>query len=549
MLKSLFIQNFALIHEVRITFDAGYTTITGETGSGKSILLNALNLLLGERADFKVIGPKSDKAIVEGEFNIDLKQFQSFFEKNDIDSYIPCIVRREISAQGRSRAFINDVPVQLTILKEFTEQLVSIHSQYNTLELKRKNFQLETLDTLANLSELRANYKLNFKQFQTLDSELKKLEAQLENELKDNDYNSFQLTELESVGLDKYDFETLLAELNRYENGDAINLVSQEIANEIDVDLGLLDRLNRLKALSGKSNALDPKFGELEQRFQSIIVELKDISEVVSIENESIEFNEERKIQLTELLDLYNRLMLKHKCNSQIELQGVYEEYAARISGSENLNQAIEELKAKRILQLEEVKKLAMELSKKRFAAKADIEKRLQNLLADLKLPDTQLVFKLEETTELTSTGNTKLEMLFSANKGIEPVLIENAASGGELSRVMLALQRLISEKRNMPTLFFDEIDTGVSGDVAQKIGVLLQGMGENAQLFAISHLPQVASKAQNHLKVEKFVENEITQTTIFKLSHDERIHEIARLMSGEEINEAAISNAKALMN
>lgn len=549
MLNSLYIQNFALLNEVKLDFHSGYTVITGETGSGKSILLNALNLILGERADFKVIGPRGEKAIVEAEFKIDLNQFQSFFEANDIDAFDTTIVRREISSQGRSRAFINDSPVQLSTLKEFSENVVSIHSQYNTLDLKRKDYQLDTLDTLAGIVQEKKAFQAAFTNYKSLANQLQKLKAQLESDQKDKDYNEFQLNELEALNLTGTNFKNLELELNRLENSDDILTLYSQIQATLGEENAVLDQLRTLKSALTKGSDLDEKLKHFEERVQSVLVELIDLEASAEDEVNKFELNPASKIEIQEKVDEYNRIALKHKSDNQEALITLMNELSNLVGSLDSLEAEISSLESKTASALNEANELATKLFDARNEAAPKIEKELTALLDELKLPETTVNFKLRRGANLTQSGDTLIELLFSANKGVPPVSIENAASGGELSRVMLALQKMISENKKMPTIFFDEIDTGVSGDVAQKIGSLLQAMGKNMQLIAISHLPQVAAKAQNHLKVEKSSNDEITQTKITELIGDQRVEEIARLMSGEQINEAAISNAKALMN
>lgn len=549
MLSSLYIQNFALLKEVKLEFQQGYTVITGETGSGKSILLNALNLVLGERADYKVIGPHSDKSVAEATFQIDAPRFKSFFESHDLDLFDETIVRREITSQGRSRAFINDIPVQLSVLKEFTEQLISIHSQYNTLDLRKKDFQLETLDILAGLTKEKYTYSVNYKEFKDSKLELTKLKSELEEALKDKDYTDFQLNELEELNLHKVDYSALEQQFMTIENADEIKMIYSQIQSEIGGEGAVNDRLGSLKNAISKAVQLDERFADYAQRINSVMLELSDIESNSEDVLAEMDLNAVDKIELENTLDSYNRALTKHRFTTQNELVELYDSLSLSLSNSDDLQFKIEALE-KKVNQLEEIAtKSSIQLHENRLKACAKIEKDMKSLLSDLKLPETELQFKLDKTAQLSVSGCTQIELLFSANKGMPLVPIENAASGGELSRVMLALQKMISLKRKMPTIFFDEIDTGVSGDVAQKIGNLLASMGENMQLFAISHLPQVAAKASNHFKVEKSNDGKLTQTSIRTLTHEQRIEEIARLMSGESINDAAISNAKALMN
>lgn len=549
MLKQLNVSNFALIQEASLNFDAGYTVITGETGSGKSILLNALNLLLGERADFKVIGNAGEKAVVEAIFEINEAEFSSFFKENDIDSEQEPIIRREITKQGRSRAFINDIPVQLAVLKAFTEQLISIHSQYNTLDLKRKDFQLHTLDLLAGTKKLHAEFSDLFETSKSLSKTIDAEKEVLDKLEKDKDYNDFQLKELEALNLEKNNFSELEERLLKIENAEEIRLLNSNLINGLGNEGAVIEQLQSLKSMASKLTNIDQSNEPVEKRIHSVLIELKDLEDELSGSlNQFESFDELQQQSITELLDKYNRVLIKHRCTDEEELKVLYGQLLNTASDTESLKAKISALEED-LEQLNiRLNSIAGQLHEERSKAIQGIEQKIMDSLTDLKLPDTRLKFQLEKQEKLNPFGNSSLNLLFSANKGIAPVEIEKAASGGELSRVMLALQQLISEKTKLPTIFFDEIDTGVSGDAAQKIGILLRQMGKTMQLFAISHLPQVAAKAAHHLKVEKKTVEDRVQTVIHPLSQEQRIEEIARLMSGETINEAAISNAKALM-
>lgn len=549
MLSTLRIQNFALIDHVVLNFQNGYTTLTGETGSGKSILLGALNLILGERADFSVIGPASDKAIVEVEFELSHFKLGTFFADNDIDAENPTIVRREINSQGRSRAFINDTPVQLNVLKELTEQLVHIHSQHNTLELKKANFQIELVDTLAGLDMLQQEFSEKFKSWNSQRKKLVELKEQLAHHLQQRDYNRFQLEELEEIQLGTYNYDELEVELKRNENIDGLKSILSSIVSSMENENGAVDTLRTLKSLLERSKGIDSFVDELAERIQSVFIELKDVSNEAENYLEKLEVDPERLNKLTSLLNQYNRVLRKHNSLNQSQLIELKDSLSIDLENTDEL-QSVIELKEKEVEILKkEIDELAEQLHQNRIVSAKQSEEEVKVVLADLKMPDTQFIIDFSKREELNSYGCTDVKMLFSPNKGMAPVSIDKAASGGELSRLMLALQNLISSKKQLPTIIFDEIDTGVSGDVAQKIGSLLKKMGENMQLLAITHLPQVAGKADFHFKVQKSNNDARTLTSVRELNEGERIEEIARLMSGEEINEAALMNAKALMN
>lgn len=548
MLKSLRIDNFALIDQTSIEFTDGFTVITGETGSGKSILLNALNLILGERANFSVIGNRKDKSIVEGE--IDLKGFglQAFFELHELDYFDTVIVRREIYKQGRSRAFINDVPVQLNILKELTSRLIHIHSQYNTLELKERSFQMEILDILAGTIDLRHEYTHLHNLYLESHKELREKEEQLHDSSSKADYDKYQLEELEQLRLGDTDYGSMQEEFKRVENADELKATLADVVNGLNADGGSIDTIQQLVQLLSKNEDYSSSFKDLGERLNSALIELQDIANESENELESISVDPARLQELAIQLDSFNKLLYKHKVSTQEELLALQDKYSGSSSSNEELIARIAQLKKVISDQELELNKRAEELHSKRLKEVPEIEASIQSSLQDLKLKDTKLLFKISKIETLGRNGLSNLDMFFSPNAGFEPVLIHQAASGGELSRVMLALQSLISKRIKLQTILFDEIDTGVSGDVAQKIGATLRSMGEGMQVIAITHLPQVAAKGGQHLVVSKEIVEGQTTTSVSELTDQDRVEEVARLMSGDSINEAAISNAKALM-
>lgn len=548
MITSLRIENFALIDEVHLNFTNGFTVITGETGSGKSILLNALNLILGERANFDVIGNRKDKSMVEVE--IDLKGFdlQLFFTENDLDYFETCIVRREISKQGRSRAFVNDSPVQLTTLKGLSAQLVRIHSQYNTLELKDVNYQLTVLDTLAGTVDDSKQFAKDYRSYRHLQSELETLKQQLADTSSKADYNAFQLQELRELKLDEMNYESLQSELSVAENADDLKLRYSELAEVLNAENGVVDRLQSVRSSISKHISSDSNLNDLYNRLGSVLIELSDIADESEERLSSIEIDPARVQELAELLDNYNRITFKHKVDSQEQLISLMNELEKESSDSSQLQENIDRITAELEVTLKSLNVSAQKLHENRKKSISAIEKQLKSELSELKLKDTELTFDLATADALSTTGISKLEILFSPNAGIPPVPVHKAASGGELSRVMLGLQSLMAAKTKLRTVFFDEIDTGVSGDVAQKVGNTLSKMGQGMQVIAITHLPQVAAKGGQHFKVSKSVVDGKTTSSVVELNHNERIEETARLMSGDEINQAALENAKALM-
>ncbi len=548
MINWLKIENFALIDEVTIHFDKGFSVITGETGSGKSILLNALNLILGERANFSVIAKHSEKSIVEAEINITGFGLEVFFQENELDYFDQTIVRREITKKGRSRAFINDTPVQLNVLKAFSSQLIHIHSQYNTLELKDVDFQLKILDLLADVFPLREKFAEDFKRFVDLKKELSSAKELLTESQKNADYNLFQLNELESLNLQSENYDALIDKVKKGENADEIRRTFSEALSFLEGERGVVELLAKVQNLLSKSVNLDASIESLAQRMQSITIEANDIQEELLTRLNEFEFDPRELDILVAKVDAYQRVLQKHRLNSQEELVDLMANLAQESISTDQLSEKINHLEHEVEREEKRLNESANRLHQKRLKAKEKIEKQIENALSELKLENTVLNFQLTQSEKLSLTGNSVLEMLFSPNKGVEPVPVHQAASGGELSRVMLALQNLMSSKIKLRTMLFDEIDTGVSGDVAQKMGATLKKMGNEMQVIAITHLPQVTAKGSQHFKVTKEVIDGRTKTSVVELSSVERIEEIARLMSGDKITSSAIENAKVLM-
>lgn len=549
MLISLHIQNFALIEKAQLVFQPGFTVITGETGSGKSILLGALNLILGERADYGVIRDKSAKTFVEAHFSIGGFGLEAFFAVNDLDFAEETIIRREISAQGKSRAFVNDSPVQLNILKELAEKLIHIHSQHHTIELKNPEFQLDLLDILADNALQKDTFKLLFQQWKKKETELKNKKAALAKLRADSDYNNFQLEELTALKLDVLNYEAMEQQLIAIERLDDVKSGFATIANVIEDERGINDLLAVLKSSTEKIQHLHPQLTALLERISAARIELMDIAEEATQQLESLDSDPMLLNDLTEKLDLYNRALRKHQVTTQSELNALAETLHNSQESTDQLQFEIEALEKEVVDLQNQVDTQANQLHKKRIAAAPVVANQLVTVLNELKLNNSIVRFELEQTGKMDFSGNTKLALLFSPNAGMTEKPIEKTASGGELSRFMLALQLLLSAKKKLPAVIFDEIDTGVSGEVAQKIGLVLKKMGHQMQVLAITHLPQVAGQGMHHWKVEKNNQNGNTLTRVAVLDDSQRVEEIARLMSGENINEAALENARALMN
>lgn len=545
MLTRLIIRNFVLINELTLDFSPSYTAITGETGSGKSILLNALGLIKGERADFSVIGPIDTRSIVEAHFSV-TPEIMQWLNDRSLEPWKEVILRREIHKDGKSRAFINDTPVTLQDMKALGERLFIIHSQYNTLELKNQAYQLYILDALSGTQNEFLTYSSEYQTYIKRKNALT-LKAQelslLESKM---DYEQFILSEILALKLDEIDYDALSQQLELKEE-------NQELISDI-TSLMTISESSMLHDLSGLAKTIErhesknKSLQEIKTTVLEITARFSELSYLSGKALQQLESSDVDEATILSQVDEFNRILNKHRLTSQEALLDFQYGLEGRVNELEELKAFIAtEQNALQLLEIELTNR-ALALNKLRKEALPIIEERIQNGLYGLKLSGAQLTFNLTETTELNAQGMITLEMLFSANKGMQPIPIQKAASGGELSRVMLLLQQLISVKLEMPSILFDEIDTGVSGDVAEKIGKLLKEMGQGLQLFAITHLPQVAAQAQHHLVVRKTEKNQRIETSVSKLSQEERITEIARLMSGEVINEAALDNARTLL-
>jgi DNA repair protein RecN (Recombination protein N) len=547
MLKQLSIVNFALIKEATLNFDNGFSVITGETGSGKSILLGALNLILGNRADLSVIRDTELKTSVEAEFEFQNDNFKLFFEENDIDYFQTTIIRREINGQGRSRAFVNDVPVQLNVLKLLAEQLVNIHSQYHTIELRNPVYQLELFDALVDLKQKRKAYisdYLNWKKLFAQHAQLSKQQVELNNQM---DYNIFQLSELSELKLHEIDYQSISNELISLEKVDEYKLMYGQLDELLVSDSTIVDLLRKGKSILEKNH--NPATEAILERWVSLLVESQDLSHEIEQQQEKLESNPSKLFQLVEVNDLFNNMLRKHGVTSQEELIDVLKSFEVKVEMNSNFESRLFEMNVELEQQMIHLEIAAKELHDLRLERKTKLENDISQLLEELKLKDTQVEFQISLSEKLHENGSDDLVLLFSPNKGMSPKPIEKAASGGELSRFMLVIQLLLSKKVQLPTIIFDEIDTGVSGDVAHRVGKMLKVMGEEMQVLAITHLPQVAAQGKYHFKVQKNSEEDETLTRIDVLNESERITEIAQLMSGTDINEAALVNARALMN
>ena len=545
MLQKLRIHHFALIDAVELDFENGFSVITGETGSGKSIILSAAQLILGERADLQIIASNAKKAVVEAVFKLDDSN-KAFFDEHDLDFDPHTLIRREIAVEGKSRAFINDTPVSLQTLKQLTGQLLQIHSQFNTLELKSKSYQLKLLDVLLGIDQKQAQFEQKFRALENLKIELENKQAQYDRELNQQDYNTFLLNELYALELSNPKLKDLENELGRQANAAQIGEAQLLLTTLLD-DNGPYDQLYARKLFLAKVKDIDSSMREFLNRIDQILIELDDISKDAALINIP-ELDSHEIAVLAAMQDKLNAAFVKHKVKDIEGLQRLQEQLSEQKLNLQLKNEELIAMK-KHVAQLENQLWIdARQLHQNRLSGAKLIGSQLQQILKDLKLPNTTLTFDLNETERLNFYGCSHLELLFSANLGHEPIAIEKAASGGELSRLMLALQKMVSKKKSLPTIIFDEIDAGVSGDVALKMGKLLFDMAQDGQCMAISHLPQVAARAMHHFFVQKIEVQNRMQTKVEQIEGKDRVNEIARLLSGEEISKAAIENAMDLL-
>jgi DNA repair protein RecN (Recombination protein N) len=545
MISKLRISNFALIEHLELDLSNGFTIVTGETGSGKSILLNAFSLMLGERASSSVVGNYSNKAIVEFHLVTRAKD-KHFFDKFQLDFEEPTILRREVVKDGKSRVFINDTPVSLAILKEFTSDKLLIHSQYNTYELKSKQTQLELYDSLAGNTQKVEAFSTLYQKLLVQRDNYNKLVREFKKQSEDSDYSQFLFDELNKLNLDSKDYEKIEAELYKLDNIDSIKDALYQVKGfneENGFYANIKEALKKLDKIDSPGSELE----DITRRLTEVSIELKELSNDSESIIDALVDDPEKREELLTSLDEYNRMLQKHKVGSQQELKSIRDGLSDNSLSLIDLDSKIKQMSRSLKETEDAVQNLAESLHKNRVEAQENLSERIVKELKSLKLPHTKIHFKMEKGS-LNEMGITELNLLFSANLGHPQIEIEKAASGGELSRFMLALLKLISESRKMPTILFDEIDSGVSGDVAQKIGQLLKNMGIKTQLLVISHLPQVASKAQHHLMVHKDIIENKTITSVDVLDMDKRVLEVARLMSGENVTQSALDTAKSLM-
>ena len=549
MLKSLAINNYALIDSLNIDFGGDLNILTGETGAGKSILLGAIGLIIGQRADSSVLRDKTKKCTSEGVFEIGAYGLKPFFEENELDYEDTAILRREITPQGKSRAFINDTPVNVKVLYDLGIKLIDIHSQHQNLDLNEKNFQLRLVDLVAGNSGLLKEYSAAYRKYLSLQSVLAKTLDLAEQSKKDLDYFEFQFKQLSEAKLTEHEQSELELLLEKLTHADEIKSTFGQIYQNLSEDersvLAVLkENLNAL----AKLRSVLPEAEQFYARLESVYIELKDISAESSVLEDRTENDPDRIVRINERLDLIYSLQQKHRVSSIAELLAIKADLEAKIQLVSSNDQEIEKIRSDIKNQENVLNELAGEISSKRKAVTSSIDKKVIEVLRNLGIPNAAFQVKLIALSEFSAFGLDEVNFMFSANKSQELQEIGKIASGGEMSRLMLAIKTLITDARSLPTIIFDEIDTGVSGEVAVKMGQILEQMSKSVQVLNITHLPQIAAKGNLHYKVYKFDKGEQTFTSIRKLTEQERVDEIAQMLSGENYSATAKETAKELL-
>ncbi len=549
MLVKLFVQNYALIKELDVELENGLTIITGETGAGKSILLGALSLILGTRADSSVLLDKNEKCIVEGTFRIEEYELNEFFISNELDYEDVTILRREINPAGKSRAFINDTPVTVNLLKELGDRLIDIHSQHQTLMLNDNTFQLNLIDSFSGIANLKNKYSYTYSNYRKLKKEYGIVKEKADKNRADLEYYQFQFNQLEEAKLNKDEQAELETEQELLSHTEEIKLALNSSSNLFLAEgLSILSLLREVKANIGRIRSFLPDGESLLSRTESSLIELDDVAAEIEKLAISIEADPKRLEQVNNRLDTIYSLIQKHRVNDLNELINKKEEIKEFIKSIVSGDERLIELEGLLEKEANTLKIISEEMSGKRKSVLPDIESRITELLKQLGIPNAKFRISLTQLQDFTPTGIDHADFLFSANKQIAPENLAKIASGGELSRVMLSLKSLLTRNNNLPTIIFDEIDAGVSGEVADKVGQILSGMGKYMQVINITHLPQVASRGSRHYHVYKDDTDNSTFTRVKLLSHEERILEVARLLSGSEITETAMKNARELL-
>ena len=550
MLAQLYIKNYALIDELDVNFDEGLTIITGETGAGKSILLGGLALVLGKRVDFSNIKDSDKKSIIECTFNIEAYHLQSFFDTHNLEYEQYTIIRREVLPSGKSRAFVNDSPVTLSVLDALGQQLIDIHSQHETLSLTDDAFQFQIIDALAQTHDLLKAYKSTLADYKENQKELELLQNQQQQSKKDHDYNSFLRQEIEEAQVLNLDLKVLESQYETLNNVDYIQSelqFAQEVLSHEDV--GVSTQLNELKQRFNKLKDISKEYTSLFERILSTQIELDDIFTEIEHHQNTLEANPQLLFDTENQLKKVNDLLGKHNVQTIEELKVVFVELSEKVAHLTNLDAQLESVNNLLNENFKKLNNISSVLSKKRKGVLTNLEDELHVLLTALGMPNAVFKIELQSSTDFLFNGKDVLSFLLNANKGGQFLPLKKGASGGELSRIMLAVKFILSKHQKLPTIMFDEIDTGVSGEISNKMASIMQEMSQYMQVFTITHLPQIAAKGTHHFKVFKVDDDSKTITQLKKLNSDERLEEIAQMLSGKEISETAKQHAQELLN
>jgi len=550
MLTSLSIKNYALIDTLAVNFNDGFSIITGETGAGKSILLGGLSLILGKRADLSSLKDASQKCIIEAVFNISNYKLKALFKSEDFDYETQTIIRREILPSGKSRAFVNDTPVNLASLQVLGERLIDIHSQHQTLQLTSNEFQFQVIDALAKNDGALENYKTELKIYKNLEKEFAELKEFQAEAIKEHDYNTFLLNELVDANLVEGEVEELEEEYESLNNIEGIKEKLGEAYQLLnDDEVGVLTSVTALKNVFQKLFGFSSKYEDLFNRANSALIEMDDLFKEVDEFQEGLDADPNRLEVVDSKLKTIHSLMQKHIASTISDLISIKNDLEEKVAITENLDGAIEKKQAEINSKKNELNLISKNIHKKRSEVIPQLKKQLETILIDLGMPNAQFKIDVMQSNTFFANGKDELSFLFSANKGGRFNALKKAASGGELSRIMLAIKSVLAKYIQLPTIMFDEIDTGVSGEISNKMGDIMLQMSRNMQVFSITHLPQIAAKGHSHFKVYKEDVNEVTQTNLITLNHDERIVEIAQMLGGSEMSSSAIAHAKELLN
>jgi len=549
VLKSLSIKNYALIDTLNIEFSADLNILTGETGAGKSILLGAIGLIIGQRADSSVLRNKSEKCTVEGVFEISKYSLIDFFDENELDYEEVSILRREITPQGKSRAFINDTPVNVKVLHDLGLRLIDIHSQHQSLELNEKYYQLHVVDLIAASSSLLKTYRDHYRAYHQLLEELRQTKLLADQARKDLDYYEYQHQQLAEAKLKAEEQEYLEIQLGKLTHAEEIKSVFGTLTQTLSAaDQSVVSILKENLNQIGKLKNVFPDAALIHSRLESVYIELKDIADESALLEERTDIDPDRIEQINQRLDLIYTLQQKHRVSSIAELISIENELQAKIQMVSSYDGEIEALTKSIQAQKNQLSDNAIQLSQLRKSVTPIIEKKVIEILRQVGIPNAELMLKFNALSDYTASGIDEVSFMFSANKNQELQEIGKIASGGEISRLMLAIKTLITHAQSLPTIIFDEIDAGISGEVALKMGQILESMSAKMQILNITHLPQIAARGNNHYKVYKYDNNEQTFTTIRKLTDNERVEEIAQMLSGEKFSKTAMETAKELL-